>query len=92
MFLHGFSETLPKDCNNCDVCKNPPSFIDGTVITQKALSAVYRAKQNIGGEMLINILRGAHRKEIIDLGLDKIKTYGAGREFSNRDWKYFILI
>ncbi len=90
VLLNYFSETLSTNCNNCDVCNNPPDFFNGTVITQKALSAVYRTKENIGTELLINILRGAHRKEVLEQGYDKIKTYGAGREYSHFQWKYFV--
>ena len=90
VLLNYFSETLTTNCNNCDVCRNPPDFFNGTIVAQKALSAVYRTKQNIGAELLINILRGAHRKELLDQGYHKIKTYGAGREYSYIEWKYFI--
>ena len=40
-----FSEFPEEDCGNCDVCQNPPEYLDGTVIAQMAISAVLRAKR-----------------------------------------------
>ncbi len=90
ILLNYFGENLEKNCGNCDVCNNPPQHFDGTVLAQKALSAVTRLKERVGIRMLIDVLRGSNRKEIFQNGYDKIKTYGAGAANSANDWQHFI--
>lgn len=91
ILLNYFNENLSEDCGNCDVCKNPPQKIDGTEVTQKALSAVYRLKEKVGMGMLIDVLRGSGKKEIFQKGYQQIKTYGAGREIPYPQWQSYLL-
>jgi ATP-dependent DNA helicase RecQ len=90
MLLNYFGESLEKDCGNCDVCKNPPQHFDGTVVAQKALSGIARLNQNAAMGLLIDVLRGSHRQEIVERGYDKIKTFGVGREFNHGEWQFYI--
>ncbi|MDZ4668192.1 MAG: DNA helicase RecQ [bacterium] len=91
ILLAYFGETLEKPCGNCDVCREPRSTFDGTLLAQKALSAIIRTNQKVGVNVLIDILRGSHRKEIIENFYDRIKTFGAGKETTFRDWQQYLL-
>ncbi len=91
ILLSYFGELIEKDCGNCDVCKNPPTFIDGTIIAQKALSTVTRIKEQEPIGTIIDVLRGAQNAIVIDKGYQGIKTYGIGKEIAWRDWQQYIV-
>lgn len=91
ILLSYFGETADHDCGNCDVCKNPPERFDGTVIVQKALSAIARTEQQIGTGVLVDILRGNMPAEVVGKGYQQLKTFAAGREIPARDWHDYLL-
>ena len=91
ILLGYFSEALEHNCNNCDVCLNPPKYIDATILVQKALSAMLRMEEKVGINTLVLVLRGSKDIEVLAHGYDKIKTYGAGKDTSIAHWKNYIL-
>lgn len=90
VLLGYFGERLEKDCGNCDVCLNPPERYDATVDAQKVLSCVFRVGQRFGAGHVVDVLRGARTQRILDLGHDKLSTYGIGAEKVADAWSSLI--
>lgn len=89
--LSYFGEHREDTCGTCDNCTNPPKSFDGTVITQKALSAIKRSKEREGISTVIDILRGSHNQGILSKKYNELKTYGAGKDISNFNWKMYLM-
>ncbi|MEP6925663.1 MAG: DNA helicase RecQ, partial [Pyrinomonadaceae bacterium] len=83
--LNYFSEELTEDCGHCDNCNTTFERFDGTIIAQKALSAVYRTGGRFGLSYLIDFLRGSQAKTIRDEHKN-LKTYGVGADISKNNW------
>lgn len=91
ILLNYFGETSECQCMNCDICKNPPQHFDGSTIVQKALSAIKRADQQIGFSLATDILKGSYTPIVKERGLDKLKTFGVGRDIPANDWHAYLL-
>jgi ATP-dependent DNA helicase RecQ len=86
-----FSESLPDNCGNCDVCRHPRALFDGTVLAQKALSVVARTGEKEAVNLLINVLRGSSMADVLEKNYHTIKTWGAGKDISFADWQQYFL-
>ena len=91
ILLSYFGELVTENCGNCDICKNPPAFFDGTIITQKALSAVIRLQESEPLPVIIDFLRGSKNAYIFEKEYQNLKTYGVGQDISWYDWNQYLI-
>ena len=91
ILLSYFGELVTENCGNCDICKNPPAFFDGTIIAQKALSAVIRLQESEALPVIVDFLRGSKNASIYEKGYQNLKTYAVGTDISWYDWNQYII-
>lgn len=89
--LNYFGENLTQNCGNCDNCKSPPQFFDGTILAQKICSAVYRLKEQESIGMLVDVLRGSKNAKVYDKGYQLIKTFGIVKDIAWLDLQQYII-
>lgn len=87
--LNYFSEETKDICGSCDNCNTQYERFDGTIVAQKALSAVKRLEQRWGTTYVIDFLRGS-KSEKIHGEHKEIKTYGVGADISKDNWFGYI--
>ncbi|MBA0885366.1 DNA helicase RecQ [Flavobacterium undicola] len=91
ILLSYFGEIVTENCGNCDICKNPPAFFDGTIIAQKALSAIIRLQESEPLAVIVDFLRGSKNAYIYEKEYQNLKTYGVGSETSWHDWNQYLI-
>lgn len=78
--LRYFGQEAPDSCENCGNCTGVLEERDITVEAQKILSAVTRVERQypfgLGVAIIIRLLRGSKDQRVLQLGLDKLPTYG----------------
>ncbi len=89
--LNYFGEPFDlENCGACDQCLNknksqspqlPPSE-EELIVIKKILSAVARLEGNFGASMAAKVLKGSKDKNLINMNLDKLTTYGLLPDFS----------
>jgi ATP-dependent DNA helicase RecQ len=87
VLLQYFGETLAEACGNCDTCLEPATTWDGTIATQKALSAVRRTGERFGQAYLIDLLLGHANERMSRAGHDRLPTFGVGADLDRRAWQ-----
>ena len=91
ILLNYFGETSAEDCGHCDVCAHPPRTFDGTIVTQKALSAIVRTNEKIHIGQCIEVLRGIKSPTVVKKHYNELKTFGVGSDVSVKDWQNYML-
>ncbi|AGB41069.1 ATP-dependent DNA helicase RecQ [Halobacteroides halobius DSM 5150] len=83
-------ENIADDCDNCSNCADNQQLVDITVEAQKILSCIYRMKERYGISKVAKVLRGSKAKEILELGLDELSTYGIIKDYTIKEIKNLI--
>ena len=75
--LNYFGEKDAADhCGNCANCGQEFEITDVTVEAQKIFSCVLRMNEQYGMTLVASVLKGSKNKRILELGFDKLSTYG----------------
>ncbi len=89
--LEYFGEVVEQEnCASCDTCNNPKETIDATAITKLIIQAIAETGQRFGAQHIIHVLKGSRQKNVLDLGHDSLRTYGAVKKYSRVQIKDFI--
>jgi ATP-dependent DNA helicase RecQ len=89
--LDYFGEVYPEpNCGGCDVCAGEVERVDATRDAQMVLSAIARTGERFGMMHVVDVVAGADTERIRQLGHDRIKTYGVGRDREKRYWRFLL--
>ncbi|RAP75512.1 DNA helicase RecQ [Paenibacillus montanisoli] len=80
-----FGESDVPECGKCSNCLDQSALIDTTEDARKALSCVGRLKGRFGISLASKVLKGSREKRILELGLDRLTTYGLMRSWPEKD-------
>lgn len=89
--LRYFGEKYSQEkCLSCDNCLDDDDQVDGTLISQKIISCVFRLKQNVGIRMTCDVLRGSKNQNVLSRGYEQLSTYGLLKELPEQEVRYYI--
>ncbi len=75
----------------CDNCQSPPATWDATEAARKALSCIYRFRQQggqrFGAGHLIDVLRGKVTDKVDQFNHEQLSTFGIGADLSELQWR-----
>ncbi|MSU75000.1 MAG: DNA helicase RecQ [Candidatus Magasanikbacteria bacterium] len=89
LLLNYFGEETSAACASCDSCLTEVERFDGTLIAQKALSAVARLEGQYGRHYVTDFLRGSKSEKMKDEHR-ALKTYGAGADLPKELWLRYL--
>ncbi|WP_425539151.1 DNA helicase RecQ [Microaceticoccus formicicus] len=88
--LNYFNEFPKEDCGSCKNCDTEFDEKDITIDAKKIISCIYRMGQNYGSNMTANVLMGSKNKRLLELGFDKLSTYGIMSEYTRNQVEEII--
>jgi len=79
-----------ENCGLCDNCVKPAeATVNLTVQAIKFMQCVSETDERFGALHVINVLRGSEAEKILNYNHHRCKTFGAGRDWSIKQWQHF---
>lgn len=89
--LEYFGETTTfSSCNNCSNCNTEVEVTDITEDAKKILSCIKRMNERFGVNLVADVLKGSHSSKVINMGFDRLSTYGLLKDYSKDTIKELI--
>ncbi|HEY8892791.1 MAG TPA: DNA helicase RecQ [Clostridium sp.] len=83
-------ENVVDKCGNCSTCNDESELVDITIEAQKIFSCIFRMKERYGTSLIAEVLRGSKNKKVLDLGFDKLSTYGIIKQYTVKEIRDLI--
>ncbi len=85
-----FGETYSGECAMCDSCLQPKETFDGAETAKKIFACIQETGQRFGTNYIISIITGKGDKRSAMYNHSSLKSYGAGKEYTAKEWHAFI--
>ena len=83
-------ENVQEECDNCSNCNDESELVDITIEAQKIFSCIFRMKERYGTSLIADVLRGSKNKKVLELGFDKLSTYGIIKQYTIKEIRDII--
>ncbi|MFX0559511.1 DNA helicase RecQ [Tepidibacillus infernus] len=83
-------ENIPDSCGYCSTCTNDSELVDITEDALKIFSCIFRLKERFGSTLVAQVLKGSKNKKIIELGFDRLSTYGIMSQYTEKEIRDII--
>ncbi len=89
--LEYFGESFDEqNCKACDNCLSPKETFDGTEVSQKILSCIFRVGQRFGTKYVSDVLTGKRSAQIRQNRHDSLSTFNIVKDFNGRQLQSFM--
>lgn len=80
-----FGDAGGQPCGQCGSCTDDREIRDITMEAQAVFSCIVRMRQRFGITLTAKVLRGAADAKVRQFGFDRLPTYGALKQYKERD-------
>ena len=77
-------------CDNCDICRNPVSRVDGTAMARQVLAAVHQSGERYGAAHVIDVVYGSLTEKVCRAGHERLESFGTGKEHTKKHWRSLV--